>query len=312
MLLRVGSKWGRCRIEAETLKSLKEKIQQKFNLPEDASIVLTKDSGGTLVVSGRDTDTLSRLGFTDGQEIFAHSRSQPVQSQAGYSLTQSTGFVSQTSEGFKSQTSGVTSRPPPTSGPNRATARPATTSPGTSGQRPKSGQRNYETFESYLDKTDFDLTHLPLMSSRGPVRKLSSSANRLPGIITLKHQSYRTVDHIEMMNVNAFQSFTKNWFQDLEMLKQRCAWLIGYYIDDPHYGAGGTRAVVEAIYEPTDQVSTPDLARFADTDTNLPAVETIAARLGMEIVGWMFTHLPRERLITAQEALYISRYIHTI
>lgn len=42
-------------------------------------------------------------------------------------------------------------------------------------------------------------------------------------------------------------------------------------------------------------------------DPQLELVEKIAASLGLEIVGWLFTHLPREKLITSSEAIVMAR-----
>lgn len=72
---------------------------------------------------------------------------------------------------------------------------------------------------------------------------------QLPKSVTLKHQVYRHVDHLELMCVKEFQSFVSFWRNDLGGLQQRCGWMIGYYVEDENYEQG-IRAVCEAIYEP--------------------------------------------------------------
>lgn len=43
-------------------------------------------------------------------------------------------------------------------------------------------------------------------------------------------------------------------------------------------------------------------------DPRRPTVNALAAALGLQCVGFLFTHLPREELLTAEEILRSARY----
>ena len=111
------------------------------------------------------------------------------------------------------------------------------------------------------------------------------------------------------MNIAELSSFVMHWRTDLDMLSQRAGYLFGYYVEDLHYGLGGTRAVVEAVYEPPQQSTCDSVSILTgeELDPNLKVAEKVARRLGLEIVGWVFTHLPREKLITASEVMEMGR-----
>eukprot|EP01056_Protomagalhaensia_sp_Gyna25_P005603 Protomagalhaensia_sp_Gyna_25__5602@NODE_774_length_2646_cov_310_594553_g607_i0_p1_GENE_NODE_774_length_2646_cov_310_594553_g607_i0NODE_774_length_2646_cov_310_594553_g607_i0_p1_ORF_typecomplete_len519_score72_13NPL4/PF05021_15/2_5e51zfNPL4/PF05020_15/3_5e14UN_NPL4/PF11543_8/1_1e05ubiquitin/PF00240_23/0_024_NODE_774_length_2646_cov_310_594553_g607_i010882425 len=166
-------------------------------------------------------------------------------------------------------------------------------------------KHKFKPFESFLNETDFQISNLALGNDYRPVKKNASGATRLPPAISLKHQPYRHVDHLEVMNVAELSGFVAHWRNTLYMLQQRAAFLIGYYREDLHYDDRGTRAVVEAVYEP------PQNSRADGVDLNddpfLPTVERVAAALGLEVIGWCFTHLPRKKLITASEVMSMGR-----
>lgn len=107
------------------------------------------------------------------------------------------------------------------------------------------------------------------------------------------------------MNVEEITEFVRNWQYDIEMLYQRAAFLIGYYRNDAHFEGCGTRAVCEALYEP-NQKSGPDSVEV-EPDELLPIVKRIAASLGLEIIGWVFTHLPRKQLISSADFVRMAK-----
>merc|ERR1719148_350916 len=136
----------------------------------------------------------------------------------------------------------------------------------------------------------------------------------MPPPISLVHQKFRHVDHLEYMNAAEMQSFVGYWqtCQQDDPLAQRGAFLYGYYREDAHY-EDGVRAVLEAVWEPDqgDWSSNPktqggvqfskeyNLDRFSAKakqsqygglgtgwDSKIP--DLVAARLGLEIIGWVY------------------------
>lgn len=107
------------------------------------------------------------------------------------------------------------------------------------------------------------------------------------------------------MNTEEIRNFVNFWMHDCEMLTQRCGWMYGYYIEDVHYPMG-IRAVCEAIYEP---IQTGDIESVRiEPDNFLSVVDTIAERLGLERIGFIFSHLPRDNFfLTAQEIYDIAK-----
>jgi len=113
---------------------------------------------------------------------------------------------------------------------------------------------------------------------------------------------------------NAFQSYLRNFaFQ-----RQRFGYLYGKFINEDHdpdqqpqtetlfgthlpgtetiIGAKNQKVVVEAIYEPP-QTADPDAAEgfIALDDPMEDKVEALASLLGLQKVGWIFGHPPREK-----------------
>ena len=129
----------------------------------------------------------------------------------------------------------------------------------------------------------------------------------MPPAVTLTHQPFRHVDHLEFMNVSEVQDFVHHWQVNLHMVTQRCGMMYGYYMEDPNY-EGGYRAVVEGIYEPP-QHCIDDSPVVDPKDDFQPAVETIASALGLERIGFIFTSLGRhsDHLMTSKEVLRAAK-----
>ena len=131
---------------------------------------------------------------------------------------------------------------------------------------------------------------------------------KLPPSVTLSHQPFRHIDHVEFMNVPEIQEFVRNWQLNLHMVTQRCGWMYGYYIEDLNY-EGGYRAVLEGIYEPP-QECVNDSAIPSENDPFLHTVDTVADALGLERIGFIFTSLGRskETLVTGPELLRMGKH----
>lgn len=166
----------------------------------------------------------------------------------------------------------------------------------------------FKSFGAFLRERNFSTRDLPGMRSYKPVKLEAGKMNKLPPAITLGQLQYRHVDHLEMMNVEEVQNFVHFWQYDLQMLQQRFGFMFGYYVEDPHY-PDGIRAVCEAIYEPPQDNTLTDIRLLETAEKEeLKVAEQLAERLGLELIGCIFTHAPREELLTASEVLRLAKY----
>ncbi|XP_058515373.1 uncharacterized protein LOC131478826, partial [Ochotona princeps] len=166
----------------------------------------------------------------------------------------------------------------------------------------------FKSFGAFLRERNFSTRDLPGMRSYRPVKLEAGKMNKLPPPITLGQLQYRHVDHLEMMNVEEVQHFVHFWQYNLQTLQQRFGYMFGYYTEDPHY-PDGIRAVCEAIYEPPqDNTLTEIRIDEAAEKQELAIAEQLAERLGLELIGCIFTHAPREELLTASEVLRLAKY----
>ena len=106
---------------------------------------------------------------------------------------------------------------------------------------------------------------------------------------------------------------------------QRCAYLIGYvkeeqesFADEFSMNAGNglssgakepnkrLRAVVEAVYEPRQKCD-GEAPIITESPEERAKMDKLLAALGLRRVGWVFTSLPREELLTPGDVLRIGR-----
>ncbi|KMZ80011.1 hypothetical protein PVIIG_04808 [Plasmodium vivax India VII] len=164
-------------------------------------------------------------------------------------------------------------------------------------------QANFKSFDHFLKMREYNTTDLPLNLTYQSVFLTKGRFIKIPLSVTLKHQEYRHVDHLELMNVEEVKNFVQYWYTNGSMCEQRVGWMYGYYREDPHYTLG-IRAVCECIYEPP-QINEVDKVKLLPDDF-LPSVDVIANRLGLERIGWIFTHLPRKEHLTSEEVVQIA------
>lgn len=167
-------------------------------------------------------------------------------------------------------------------------------------KKEEGGKPLFESFDQFLKDRIYNTGDLAFNRSYKPSSIERGRMNKLPQPITLKFQRYRHVDHLELMNIPEVSSFVSYWRDDLGMQQQRAGWLYGYYTETKHYKLG-IRAVVEAIYEPPQNFSNNSIT--LEKDPFLQTVDEIAERLGLERIGWIFTHGEREEPLTSKEIL---------
>lgn len=171
-------------------------------------------------------------------------------------------------------------------------------------EKPDGNQPIFKSFDSFLKMRRYDTTDLPLNRSYKSIHITKGTMIRIPFSVTLKHQPYRHVDHLEFMNVKEVNNFVDYWCEENNMLIQRGGWMYGYYKEDSHYELG-IRAVCECIYEPPQRDENGEV--IFEEDPFLDTVNIIANRLGLERIGLIYTHLPRKEYITSSEIVSIAK-----
>lgn len=95
------------------------------------------------------------------------------------------------------------------------------------------------------------------------------------------------------MNKNELSKFVGYW-QRGGMMAQRMGYLYGYYSEDPNY-LNGVRLNIEALYEPPQINEMNAFLELEDPDRH--KVDMIAAALGLERVGQIFTKIDQDTFL---------------
>lgn len=117
-----------------------------------------------------------------------------------------------------------------------------------------------------------------------------------PNAVTLNRQTYRHLDFIEFENHELMDRFLNYWRNSGG--NQRIGLMYGRYEFHKEVPLG-IKAVVCAIYEPP-QDSTRDRVTLLE-DKNKDIVDSVATKLGLQCVGWIFTDLVQDKATGLQK-----------
>eukprot|EP00946_MAST-07B_sp_MAST-7B-sp1_P004004 g4004.t1 len=156
----------------------------------------------------------------------------------------------------------------------------------------------YESWNDYVTARGGDVVE-PRRLKRTRLNR--RGANTLPDTITVKRQPYRHVDRIVLANDTELRQFAASW---LSSRRQHIGFLFGTY-ETPDCGISS--ACIEAIYEPPQERGIYG-AQLSDVDQNATMVNRVSKLLGLQLLGWIFTHAPREELLTCAEIRAAAQY----
>ncbi|OII74071.1 uncharacterized protein cubi_02873 [Cryptosporidium ubiquitum] len=294
-IIRVFSSSGRSRVTIPStcnLSVLKSKIAQSLKVPEEQQL-LSLDSYGNKLLKG-DSLSMHQHGLSNGSIV--------------YLITDATPQIS--AQNIQRPKHMTTSDLPPLEkkplDSNNSSSSSSLDSKNTNNALEKSERPHFKSFDSFLSERSFVTDDLPLKQSYKSFFISKGVMNKIPPSVTLKHQPYRHVDHLEMMNLSEAMQFVDYWRSTLGMLKQRIGWMYGYYREDSTYPMG-IRAVMEAIYEPPQDDNTEPGKLILENDHFKSSVDKIAQSLGLECLGLVFTHNERDEVLTSNEIVTLGK-----
>ncbi|EEA07015.1 NPL4 family protein [Cryptosporidium muris RN66] len=292
-VIRVFSTSGRSRVTVPSgcsLSMLKTKIAASLKVPEHQQL-LSLDSSGNSLLKG-DSLSLKQHGLSDGSVVFLITDVTPQVTCKLITRPQqmSTSDIPPMEKSSEMKSSDINESSNLT--PRRQ---------GSNGIVPQ-----FKSFDSFLQERNYMIDDLPMKTSYKPINIAIGKINKIPPSITLKHQVYRHVDHLEMMNLAEVTDFVKYWTCNLQLQKQRIGWMYGYYKEDNTYPMG-IRAVMEAIYEPPQTNNHKFGNLELEFDDFKSTVDTIAHSLGLECIGLIFTHKERDELLTSREIISLGK-----
>ena len=138
-----------------------------------------------------------------------------------------------------------------------------------------------------------------------PMRLTKGRPINVPAPISFPAQVYTHIDKVEFVDLNVFERFLLPWKNSGGRV-QRAGLLYGRY---EVFEGDREMIIIEAIYEPPQRQGEGDGdgVRLLH-DSYEGQVERIADAAGLERVGWVFTHLPRNLELTSSEVHLAARF----
>eukprot|EP00929_Paragymnodinium_shiwhaense_P009953 TRINITY_DN114388_c0_g1_i1.p1 TRINITY_DN114388_c0_g1~~TRINITY_DN114388_c0_g1_i1.p1 ORF type:complete len:512 (+),score=144.59 TRINITY_DN114388_c0_g1_i1:161-1696(+) len=318
IVVRLVTPNGRSRIvlpATATFADLQSEVKAKTGV-EPGEQRFAADQQGTQPVGGAPSAGLASIGIANGTQLHLVNREAEIAAQV---LTKVPVPVEPEKEVAKASGSGSAAAPAPAGGSSSSSsaapaAKPLAASAGGSqaikGQEGVKVDPKFETFDAFLRTRRYDTTALP--GSQKYVSGLVKQGGmiKIPPGVSLKQQPYRHIDNLSVMNVPEMEYFIGYWQNHLlENAMQRVGWMYGYYLEDKNYDEG-CRAVMEAIYEPPQEMmGEMAVPKEGAEDPGRARVDRIAEALGLERIGWIFTSLPLDddQLLSPTEVAKIAR-----
>ena len=109
--------------------------------------------------------------------------------------------------------------------------------------------------------------------------------------IKRQEQAYCTQVSLDVSSISDFQAYC----QSFQFKRKRAAYLYGKFVKANDDGMAPTKTIVEAIYEPPQDIDSEAAEGFVLQDDPLEErVDRIAGMLGLSKVGWILGHEARE------------------
>merc|ERR1712232_447634 len=307
IVVRLVTPGGRSRLvmgATATFAEFQAEVKAKTGV-EEAAQLFALDQKGQQPVKGNSSALLSSLGVANGTQIYLINQEASIAAQVLTKVPVPVEPEKPVTKSGSGTGGAAASGAASSSAPAPAAAPPATY--GTPGDDKLQANPKFETFDKFLKMRRYDTTALP-----GNQTFLSSTVSqsgmiKIPPAVSIKQQPYRHVDTLSVMNVPEVEYFIGYWQSHLmENAMQRVGWMYGYYLEDTNFGEG-TRAVLEGIYEPPQEM-VGEIAQFKD-DPNHGRVDKLAEALGLERIGWVFTSWPLDddQLLSPVEVQRIAR-----
>jgi len=319
IVVRLSSKAGRSRIvlpPTATYEDLQAKVQESTGV---ASAIqrLSRDEKGTQIVTSAQKTTLATVNIVNGTQLWLINDDANIAAQVLTAVKVSVEeekVVPKNASSSDSSSTAISTTPGDSKEPSKSAEKDLAKKPqdGSTWSDKADREAPFQCFDSFIRKTGYGTTGLPGNQVYTSAKLKAGGQIRLPPSVSIKQQPYRHVDQLSVYNKDEMANFLGYWNEEcLPEAKQRVGWMYGYYIEDGNYGEkemfDGTRAIVEAIYEPPQESVGEDCVMLDDPD--MPTVNRIIQALGIECVGWVFTSFPLDDdlLLTPNEVQRIAR-----
>lgn len=313
--VRLVSSAGRSRIvlpATATFGDLQEEVKTRTGVaPSDQRFSL--DPSGHQSVSGPSSAAISQLGIVNGTQLHLINKEASI---AGQVLTkvpisvEPEAPIAKDSAAKPSATPATTASQGASSSSSSSAAPAASSSSSSKAPAAQDGKKvtpKFEAFDSFLRNRRYDTAALPGSQKYVTGTLKQGGMIKIPPSVSIKQQPYRHVDTFSVINVPEMENFIGYWHSVLlENGLQRAGWMYGYYLEDNNYDEG-TRAILEGIYEPPQEM-VGDMAKIKP-DPNQARVDRIAEALGIERIGWIFTSfiIEDDTLMTPEEIFEIGK-----
>ncbi|ACI65885.1 predicted protein [Phaeodactylum tricornutum CCAP 1055/1] len=111
---------------------------------------------------------------------------------------------------------------------------------------------------------------------------------------------------LDVPSISNFQTY----LQRFQFQRKRCGFLYGKFVKEDESDEKPTKVLVEAIYEPPQEINPDSAEGFTlEDDPQEEEVNQLAEWLGLQRVGWVFGHAPRQGyVLSAAETILAAEF----